>query len=165
VREAEEAVLEQEKEDDESGDESGERASVSGHRQARETDTGYGTTKERRDEQAHTRREGREGKGRRARRLALAHWARVAAAAARTRVPRSLHLVWNTTRSPSFHISVTSVSPGNRTPAKRTLILEKAPYLRKMCLPEMPNEHRPCRIGESKPPTLAKLGERLLLLC
>lgn len=48
------------------------------------------------------------------------------------------------TLSPSFHISVTRVSPGKRTPAKRTLMSEYGPNLRKMCLPEMPNEHKPC---------------------
>lgn len=34
----------------------------------------------------------------------------------------------------------------------------KAPYLRKMCLPEMPKKHSPCKMGWSNPPTLAKLG-------
>lgn len=124
------------------------------------------------------------------------------AAELRTTVPRSLHFVTGdvrdlsgqralvrvgtfsdspkTTFSPSFHISVTRVSPGKRTPAKRTLMSLNAPNLRKMCLAEMPNEHRPCakvrvcqrgagekggrrmgltwRMGWSKPPTLAKLG-------
>lgn len=43
----------------------------------------------------------------------------------------------------SFHISVTRVSPGNTTPAKRTLMSLYGPNVFRMCFPEMPNEHRP----------------------
>jgi hypothetical protein len=52
------------------------------------------------------------------------------------------------TLSPFFHISVTMVSPGYRTPANRTLISLKAPNFLKMCLPEIPNEQRPYSMKE-----------------
>lgn len=47
------------------------------------------------------------------------------------------------TLPPSFHISVTRVSPGNTTPAKRTLMSLYGPNVFRMCFPEMPNEHSP----------------------
>ena len=41
---------------------------------------------------------------------------------------RSLTFVWKMTLLPSFHISVTRVSPGRTVPAKRTLIFLNGPY-------------------------------------
>lgn len=44
-------------------------------------------------------------------------------------LPVSLTFVWKMTLLPSFHISVTSVSPGSTVPAKRTLMFLNAPNL------------------------------------
>lgn len=44
-------------------------------------------------------------------------------------LPVSLTLVWKMTLLPSFHISVTSVSPGSTVPAKRTLMFLYGPNL------------------------------------
>ncbi len=79
--------------------------------------------------------------------------------------PRSLIFVRKMTLvSPSFHISVTSVSPGSTVDANRTLML-----LMKRGSPSgandaaiarvaNPNEHRPWRIGRWNPNAFAKPG-------
>ena len=60
------------------------------------------------------------------------------------------------TLPPSFHISVTTVSPGYSEPANRTLISLKAPYFSYTALPAKPKKHKPCRMGCLKPPTLSR---------
>jgi hypothetical protein len=68
---------------------------------------------------------------------------------------RSFTLVSNTMRvSDSFHMRVTSVSPGNTFFAKRTLmLLNFRPSLSQKALmtwrPACPNVHSPCRMGRS----------------
>lgn len=78
-------------------------------------------------------------------------------------VPLSFTLHWNLTVLPSLHISVTTVSPGNTCEEKRARMERRraasdAAKARKMCLPAIPNEHRPCRMGLSKPPIAAIAG-------
>jgi len=82
----------------------------------------------------------------------------VAAADARTTVSRSLTFVVKITFAPSFHISVMRVSPGYTTPANLTLMSLYGPNFCRTCFPEMPIEHRPCRIGLLKPPMAANSG-------
>ena len=92
----------------------------------------------------------------------------------------------NITLWPSFHISVTIVSPGYTIPAnlykgevniffflkkkkkeKRSLLLKGSyrtlmslygPNALRTCFPEIPIVHRPCKIGWSNPPIAANSG-------
>src|SRR5581483_4020369 len=87
----------------------------------------------------------------------------VRAALVITGVPRSLVAAERTTLSPSRHIDVTIVSPGNTTPEKRawyraTLVTSPSSALSTAALHTIPNEQRPWRIGVSKPPRAAMLG-------
>lgn len=57
--------------------------------------------------------------------------------------PVSLTFVWNKTLFPSFHISVTSVSPGVTVPAKRTLMFLYLPNLCFLCVNIFPEPQQP----------------------
>ena len=70
----------------------------------------------------------------------------------------------NITLSPSFHISVTSVSPGMTVPANRTLISLYGPYVFKTCLPANPMKQRPCRTA-TRWPIRIKCGRQAISDC